>query len=504
MTMPQFAWLPVGLAAVAVGTLLGATANRYGYERDELYFRVLSHHLSWGYADEPPLTPMLARAGVALFGDNLWALRTPAIVCAVSAVVLCALLVRELGGALNRREATNGTGAEKPAGGAVAQGLAAAGASSTFLLIAGHVLLTVSLDLVVWLTVLLFASRALLRDRPKWWIAVGLVVGVGLYNKQLVILLLLGLALGLVLAGPRRMLRSPWLWGGAAVALIGLPNLLYQIAHHWPEVTMAQTIAANKGHDNRIYFLPYQLLWLGFTEVPIWIIGLAKLLRAPAWRPVRALGLAYPIVSAIVLATGGGPYYTAGLIVFLYTAGCVEVTRWAARRPLRWAWNSTAVALAIACGVAIALPIIPIRSLPPIVGTLNQTARDSVGWQAHVDTIGNVYWGLSAADRSKVVIFTENYGEAGALDRFGPDRHLPSAYSGQNELFRFGPPPDTATVAIEVGTDDLSPFFENCATAATLDNGVGVDNEEQRRQVSICRGQRQPWSALWPKLQHYG
>src|SRR3954463_8758776 len=195
--------------------LLAATIERYGYHRDELYFRVLAGHPAWGYVDQPPLTPMLGKLGIAAFGDPLWSIRIPSILCALAILLLVVLLTREFGG---------GTGA---------QVLAAAGACCSLVLVAGHVLSTATVDLVVWLLVILFAIRALLRGQPRWWLAAGVSAGLGMYNKQLVVLLLIGILAGLLIAGPRTELRSPWLWSAAAIALVlAAPNLVYQIAHH--------------------------------------------------------------------------------------------------------------------------------------------------------------------------------------------------------------------------------------------------------------------------------
>jgi hypothetical protein len=239
------------VVAAAVAAVLGATANGYGYHRDELYFRMLAAHPAWGYVDEPPMTPMLVRASTALFGDSLWALRVPAIVFAAATVMLVALLCRELGG------------------GRFAQVLAAFGGAGAFPLIAGHVFLTATPDLVVWVLVVLFACRALLRAEPRWWLATGLTVGVGLYNKQLIVLLLIGLVVGLALAGPSRSLTSPWLWAGAGIAvLIAVPTLIYQATNGWPELHMAHAISVDKGGDDRVTYVPFQLILLGPPLVP--------------------------------------------------------------------------------------------------------------------------------------------------------------------------------------------------------------------------------------------
>jgi 4-amino-4-deoxy-L-arabinose transferase-like glycosyltransferase len=483
----RLAWRPVGLVLLGDAALLAATVNQYGYERDELYFRMLASHPAWGYVDQPPLTPMLAKVGIAAFGDNFWGIRVPAILCALAMVLVTALLARELGG------------------GPAAQTLAAAGASSTFVFIAGHVLLTASPDFVVWLLVILFATRALLRAQPRWWLAVGLTVGLGLYNKQLIALLLIGLAVGLLIAGPRRELASPWLWAGMAIALlVGLPNLVYQITHHWPEMDMARAIARNKGPGDRVTFIPFQFILLGPPLAPIWLAGLIRLFRDPAWRAIRAVAWAYPVVCVLVLVSGGQGYYTFGLVAFLYAAGSVVTAGWAAGHTGRWAWSVAAVAVTVLVSAFIALPLIPVKSLPSAIPAANQTVQDSIGWPTYVRQVAGVYRALPESDRVHTVLYAGNYGEAGSLDRYGPAYGLPAVYSAQNELYNLGPPPDSATVVVEVNEgEDLGPYFDSCTRAGTLDNGVGVDNEEQGAAITVCRGPHQSWRTIWPHLRRY-
>lgn len=487
--MPRFAARAVAAVTVVPVVSLALTATGYGYHRDELYFRVLGRHLAWGYVDEPPLTPLLGRASTALFGDNLVALRIPAIVCVAAAMVITALITRELGG------------------GTAAQVLTSAGLGGTTVLLAGHTLATATVDLVVWTLVILFACRALLRGEPRWWLAAGLAVGLGFYNKQLVALLLIGLAVGLLISGPRRELRSPWLWAGVAVAvLVAAPNIVYQITHHWPQLKMSHAIARDKGHDDRVNFLPVQLGLLGLPAAAIWIVGLVRVLREERWRPVRALGWAYLAASLITLVTGGQPYYPLGLLVFLYAAGSVVVARWATGKRARWVWPAVAVAVSTAMSCVLALPLIPLSSLgSTAVPATSSVVGDQVGWPVYVQEIADVVHALPAADQAYAVLLTSNYGEAGALDKYGAQYHLPAAYSGQNQLYYYGPPPDSATVVVAVGIplSRLDSSFASCGKAAELDNRVGVDNQEQGSPIAICRGPRQPWHVLWPSFQHY-
>lgn len=479
------------IAAIAglQAAVLIAMSTRYGYHRDELYFRMLGSRPAWGYVDQPPATPMLARLAGELFGDHLWALRVPGALAAAATAVLTALLARELGG---RRGA---------------QVLAALGAGTAFPLVFGHVLLTATVDMVVTAAVVLFVARALLRDE-RWWLAAGGVVGLGLFNKHLILLTLLALGLGLLVSGPRRALASRWLWAGVALALaVGAPNIVYQATHGWPQVTMAGAIERTKGGDSRVLFVPMQLVLLGVLLAPVWVTGLVRLLRSASLRPVRAIGVAYPALCLLVLLTGGQPYYTLGLVLALYAAGCEPVVRWVRGRAGRRAVLAAGVAVNAVVSALIALPLLPVPALAATpIPAANQATADQVGWPAYVRQVAATYDALPPGERPRAVILAANYGEAGAIERFGDRHRLPAVYSGHNELWYRARPPETATVVIAVGYDNarrIGAAFRSCAFVAGLDNGVDIPNEEQEHVIRVCRDPRQPWSRLWPRFRHY-
>lgn len=490
---PAFAWGPVAGAMLVVGAVLTLLSEDYGYHRDELYFKMLPP--AWGYVDQPPLTPLLARAATELFGESATALRVPATLSLLAAIVMVALLARELGG------------------GRTAQTLAAWGfGTAATPLIFGHTLLTASLDLVVWPAVVLLVARALLRDEPRWWIAAGVVAGAGLYNKLLVVVLLGAIVVGLLVAGPRRPLATRWPWLGAATAaVVGLPNLVYQATNGWPQLAMGAALSEANADDVRVDMWPFQLVTLGFGLTVVWIVGLVALWRRPQWRPLRFLVVAYPVVLIFVFAGGTQIYYAVGLVTVLYAAGCVVVGDWLASRPSRRsrvAWQFGVVALVVTNAVPsalIGLPLVPVDALGQTpIGEINQTARDAVGWEAYVAQVAEVYDALPPQDREDAVIVTLNYGEAGALAVLGREHGLPWPYSGHNELHRYGPPPREARVAVVIGGSAVgwSRFFESCTTEGVLDNGVGVDNEEQGRDVAVCRAPIGGWAAVWPELAH--
>ncbi len=472
----------------AVALLLTVFTGRYGYHRDELYFRMLKP--AWGYVDQPPLTPLLVRMFSAL-ADDPWAIRIPATIATTASVLMVVLITRELGGDRG------------------AQALCAwAYAFASVPLLFGHVMLTSSLDLVVWPAVTLFVVRALLRAEPAWWLAAGAVVGLSMYNKLLVAWLLVALAVGLAVVGPRRVLWSREVLGALALALvIGAPNLLYQLTHGWPQLTMGAAISRNNASEVRVLMWPFLLLLLGPPLVAVWMAGWVALVRRPAWRPVRSLAVAFPVLLLLTFVSGGQIYYPVGLVVVLFAAGCVPTAEFL-RRSARW-WRAAAIAAVAVNAVVsavVALPLLPLAVLGDSpVPAMNQLARDQIGWPTYVQQVGSVYDSLPPADSPQAVIVTSNYGEAGAVARYGPGLGLPDVYSGHNELYFSARPPADAGVVIFVGgqLDTARRYFASCQIAATLDNQVGVDNEEQGQPIAVCRQPTQPWDVIWPALQHY-
>ncbi|MFL6098766.1 MAG: ArnT family glycosyltransferase [Actinomycetales bacterium] len=474
LASPPWRW--IAAAVVVVCALLYATLSRYGYHRDELYFRMLPTR--WGYVDQPLLTPLLAKVSIHLFGDTVFGLRALAPLFTAAGVVLAALTARELDG--SRR----------------AQGLAAWGYASTALpLLGGHYFVTGTIDLTLWAAALLAVTRALLRD-ARWWLAAGAILGVAADNKLLVAVLVISLAAGILALGPRSLLRSRHLWGGVVIALVlAAPTLVYQATHQFPQLTMARALHDNNASDVRAQVIPYQVLLIGPPLFVLVVIGFVALLRRTAWRPVRGLAVAAVVALALTFLAGGQIYYAFGLLAFLLAAG------WATELGATWLLV-VAVALNGAVNAFIALPLLPLSQVS-VQAALNPTIGDQVGWPTYVATLRAAYERIAAGERGRVVVFTGNYGEAGAVARYGRD--LPPVFSAQNELYYEGPPPQDRDLVL-AWTEDfagLSTRFDDCQRMATMDNGAGVDNEEQGSVVALCRVPSTGWAALWPSLQHY-
>jgi len=471
----------------ALAAVLSALSNGYGFDRDELYFRMLAP--AWGYVDQPPLTPLLARL-TAHISANPAALRIPATVAATLSVLVLVLITRELGG------------------GRGAQSLCAwAYAFAATPLLFGHVLLTAAVDLVTWPLVCLFLIRAILRRQPAWWVLTGLVIGLSTYNKLLIALLVIALSAGILISGPRRALLSRWLVLAAAVAVVvALPALLYQATHAWPQLTVGRALSRKNAGSVRIVMWPYLLLLLGPPLVPIWVAGLAALLRRAEWRPVRFLAIGFAVLLIETFIAGGQSYYPIGLLVVVFAAGCVPAADFLARsRPWRRVAVAAIVVNAAVSGV-IALPLLPetvLASSP--LPAINPLVGDQVGWPDYVAQIAAVFREIPGPEAAHTVIITSNYGEAGAIVRYGAPLGLPRPYSGHNQLYFDARPPDDTTTAIVVGGALLRArrHFASCTVQVRLHNHADVDNEEQHQPVAVCRKPSQAWTTVWRAFQHY-
>jgi hypothetical protein len=472
----------VALAVLLVG------AGGYGYHRDELYFIQAGEHPAWGYDDQPALTPLIGRASAALFGQTPTGLRVFSALAFALGAVLAALTARELGG--GRR----------------AQVFAAAALAASSALFLGHLLSTSTFDYLAWTFILFVTARLLRTGDKRLWAVLGLAVGIALENKWLVLLLVAALAIGILCARRTDLLRTPWLAVGILLALaLWAPNLVWQADHGWPQRELSGQIAGDDPLGVRLKFLPFQLLIVSPLLAFFWIRGLLWLLRDHAARPFRALGFGYLALLAICLVSGAKEYYAVGWYSALLAAGGVALEGWLASRRAR-AIAAAAVVVSAAVSAVIALPIVPERSLAssPVTG-LNQDVAETVRWPRFVDAVAGVWRSLPTGERGRAVIFTVNYGEAGAIARYGPERGLPRPYSGHNSYTSFGRPPDRAGPVIAVGFDDrsyLARFFAGCRVAARYDDGLGLDQEEQGAPISICRAPLRPWREIWGRLHH--
>jgi 4-amino-4-deoxy-L-arabinose transferase-like glycosyltransferase len=477
---------PVLLVAGLMVAVLLALSSAYGFHRDEMYFIVAGRHPAFGYPDQPPITPLLSAAAVAVLGLSPTAVRVLPALAMGLVVVLTALMARELGG--SRR----------------AQLLAAITVALSGFLAAGHFDATATYELLFGAVILWLLLKLLACGDRRLWLAVGVAAGIGLENKDTLLLLFAGLLVGLVLGRRWDVARSPWAWAAAGIALvIWAPNLAWQATHGMPQLTMAHVIAGG-GAANRAELLPVLWLFAGPLLFAVIVTGWVWMLLARAAAPWRAIAYAAAAVLVLVAASGGKGYYAVGVAPPFMAAGALPLDRWLARgrRRLRVVSFIAVAALSGALIALLTLPVLPVAtfastSLPSSI----PTSAEQIGWPQLVAQVQQVVAALPAKERAHAVILTNNYGEAAALELLG--KGLPPVYSGHNGFWYWGPPPADRTVVVHVGdwtAADWSPYFVGCRTVAHIDSGLGVDNQEQGQTISVCRGLRGPWTAIWPKL----
>lgn len=482
--LPALAWrhlLPVAVV-VAAGLLL--VAQRYGFHRDELYFLEAGHHLAFGYVDQPPFVPALARVQSAIFGASPLGLRVVPALATAGSVVLTGALAREFGGDVRAQ---------------VWSAVAVGGA--VFVLAVGHLLSTATFDFMFWLALIVVVARLLRTGDPRWWVAYGAVAGIALWNKHLPVLLTAAVLIALVAGGRLDLLASRWLAvGGALALLIAAPTLVWQAINGWPQVEMAAALSERIGGESRALLLPLQLVMLGPLTIPLVIAGAAWMRRAGG-RTFLPLAWAYLAALVLTLLAGGRPYYPLPLAAALLVAGTV-------------AWSSGGTSQArmsvllgghVVTGALLALPLLPAETLVDTpIPDLNDNLVETLGWRQLTAQVADVVAGLPPGERDDVVLLTGSYGEAGALDRYGPDYGLPEPYSGHNSYADWRRPedPDATVVGVRLHAEHLSEYFERCRQVDRVQFPYAVDNEVDGAPLVVCRDLRGTWAEVWPQLRH--
>ena len=412
------------------------------------------------------------------------ALRLPSLIAMALLVICAAAFARLLGG------------------GRAAQVLTASTvAASVITVTLGHRLSTATFDTLAWTAVLLVVGHALRDDRPRLWLVAGLLAGLGLNNKTAVVVLLFAILIGVLLVpGCRAQLRTPYPWlGGVIAVLLWLPNLVWQVMNGWPVLALGADIAEEFGGvAGRLALLGQALAMFSPVIAIVWIYGLVQLFREPEWAKLRPIGVAFLVAMVAFLIAGGKGYYLAGAIVPLVAAGCTALAaRWSARRLV-----AAGVVLAVSAAVAwpAFVPVLPVRTYAASFYTaLDSDQLETIGWPEFAGTVASIVDSLPADKRTTAVVFTRNYGEAGALDWYGLGRPV---FSGHNAFADWGPPPEGAGPVIVVGLAEPAANFTDCHIAAMINNDAHADNEERGRPIWVCSAPQGGWAEQWPRLVH--
>jgi hypothetical protein len=500
---------PVLFAAVAAKLLLHVPGLfRYGYFRDELYFLDCARHLDWGYVDCAPLVAVYAKIAL-LLGASLPALRVLPMLAGVGMVALTVLIARQLGG------------------GAFAQALAGLGIIiAPVHLMIDSILSMNAFEPLFWMGCVLILIRIIRGGDPRLWIAFGVLAGLGLENKHSTLFFGAAVAVAVVATPLRRELARPWIWLGAAVALaIFLPNLIWQWQNGFPTIEDLQNVRAT-GKNVALAPIPFllqQTLMMHPANLPVWLAGLWFLLVGRG-RAFRALGVIYVSLLVILMMLHAKDYYLAPAYPMLLAAGGVAIEMWstnisgARTRSAFIAATAGWLVLLGAIFAPIALPLLspaeyvayqqklelaPQKTEVAHVGPLPQLWGDQFGWPELVEEVAEIYWALSEEERSRTGIFASNYGEAGAINLFGPEHGLPPAICAHQTHSMWGPGDFDGDQLIWLQWEPE--WLEGrCGSVEVVgEHHSQWGMAEENRPILLCSDLSPSLAEQWPELRHW-
>ncbi len=482
------------------------TAANYGLFVDELYFLACGQHLAWGYVDQPPLVAGLAWLARALFGTSVFGIHIIPALAGAGLVALTGLLVHELGGK------------------GFAQILAGLGTivASVYLTIHSYLSMN-AVEPLIWTGCAYLLVRMIKTGNVRLWLAFGVLAGLGLLNKHTMAMFGLGVVAGLLLTPARRLLWNRWcLLGGTVAFLIFLPNLVWLIQHDFPMLELLANIRASQRNVSLspLQFVLQQVVLMNPLTLPLWLAGLGYLFFGREGKAYRVLGWAYLVVLGMLLATQGRTYYLAPAYPMLFAAGSVALEEWLQAARVRWL-RPVYLTLLVVSGVVLApfyLPVLPPETyiryaetlgLGPIkiethaMGQLPQLFADRFGWPEMAQTTAQVYHSLSPDEQGKVAIFAENYGQAGAIDLYGPDLGLPPAISGHQNYYYWGPRGYTGDIVIALGVSrqDLLRYFGEVKQAAYVRHLYAMPY--QNFPIFVCREPKRSLPEIWPEVKNW-
>jgi Dolichyl-phosphate-mannose-protein mannosyltransferase len=489
------------IAALA-GLLHLAVAGRYDIFRNELYFIVCGRHPAFGYADQPPLVPLIA-AATQLFGDNVWLLRLPGALAAIALVPLSAAFARLLGG------------------GVASSVLAAMAAAIAPALIAlTEILTTSTFETIAWTACAYFVARATIREDRKALLWAGLVAGLSMEAKYGIAIWLAALLTGLLLTPARRLLRWRSCWAGIALCcVIAAPSLIWQAVHGWPfiAVMLHHNATGSNFTGTPLRFEIGQIFAMNIALAPLWLTGVIAPFTTERLKAVRFLSIAFILATIINVTAGGKDYYLFPVYPTMFAVGAAAFTGIRALWLGAWLIPATALSALLA---PIVLPILDPAQLagylakthlrpPPdeaaaVGAPLTQVFSDELGWRLLEKDVANVYRSLGSEERQRAAILATNYGEAAALDVYGKGDGLPPALSGQNQYFLWGTHGYDGSIIIHVNgnPDRWRRLCRSVDVVATF-GAPYVMPYENERPIFICRGLRIPLPLLWDRLKRY-
>jgi len=477
-----------------------ATNGKYGFHRDELQKLDDARHLDWGFVAYPPVTPLLGRLELILFGTSLVGFRLFSALAVSLAMILTGLIVEKVGGSRDVQILA-----------AVAVGI------SPLSLIQGAVFQYVAFDYLWGVMVTYFLVRLLESDDPRWWLAIGITIGLGMETRYTTGVLALGVAGGVLLTPARRFLRGGWLWAGvAASVLVFSPNLIWQVRHHYISLEFLHYLHLRDSSQGRYRGFYREQLYtcVNLSAASLALLGLWFYLARKEGQRFRLVGWTAVVSFTLFAIYGSRAYYTAPLYPVLVAGGSVLFGHLVSKlRPplmrfiygVQWA----AVCVGAVIFALLVTPVAPMGSrIWTITSGMHDQFREMIGWPDLAKAVAGVYYSLPPPQRAHTGILTGNYGEAGALNLYGPELGLPHAMGLTNSFWYRGYDPRLPNTVIVTGFDlaEGRRLFESCTVAAKNGNLFGIINEESRdhRDILLCQNLRLSWPEYWARARRFG
>ena len=502
---PAFVWYIAG----SVTLLQLLTANRYGYFGDEMYHMACGEHLAWGYVDQPPLIALATWFTRHVFGTSLFAVHLLPAICGFVLVWLTGVIARELGG------------------GRFAQALAAlCSACAGVYLVLFHIFTMNAFEPLLWMGCAYVVIRIIKTSNQKLWLWFGVLAGIGLENKYSMAVFGFAVVVGLLLTPERKAFAHKWIWLAGLIAfVIFLPNLLWNIQHHFPFLELMRNIRAS-GRDvvfTPAGYLKAQIFLMTPVTFPVWFLGALYFFFWRDGKPYRVLGWAFVTILAVFIVMHGKDYYATPVYPMVLAGGAIVIEKFSSRRGQFWV-KPAAVAMVL-LGTLPFLPLfVPVLSpesflryqakLPfQIQPDEKSMAAEPMphyysacfGWEEMVKAVAQAYYSVPQQQRADVAIFAHNYAAAGAIDLIGPKYGLPKAISGHQSYWLWGPRNYSGQTVIVVGStlEGERHSFDEVTVIAELHNPYAPPWEN--RPVLLCRGMKHFRSAAeaWPQVKHW-
>jgi hypothetical protein len=486
--------------------MISSTIKPYGYFIDELYFLACSKRLAFGYIDQPPLSIALLALMQKLFGSSMIVVRLLPALSISATVFVTVLIARRLGGSL------------------ASMLLAGLGVMvMPVLLVFGSFYSMNAYEPLIWTTVVFFVAKMIQEQNPKYWLHIGILMGLGLEMKHTIVLYGIALLIGFLISDQRKLLFNRWiLWGGLACFILILPNLVWQYVNHFPSLELYSNSFSSKNiNKSYLQVIVEQIVFVNPFTFLLWISGLIVLLT-PWGKPYRLMLIAYFFLLLVILAGHSSrPDRIASIYTFFMASGAVALEQFLKSYWKRVAQISIAVLL-ITGGILLTpvfCPILPPQTMKPYLAAIGlhfdieegkkgepipQWLADRIGWHELAADVAQVYQALPESEKQNVVIISTNYGEAGALELYGPEFGLPPVFATHNSFHSWGPPSDSVGtyIGVMIDIDDVRPRFESVQEAKVF-HCPDCTRPQQNIPIYILRGPKFSIKKAWPDFKNF-